>query len=173
MVWTNLRCGKKKTITRVCSSHPLSCSSRSSWKRLPKPGSLIWTRESTLCPLTSPVMVFPSSDLPFQAKLSWSLFQVQVSLFQVQVSDRKCWDHSSGSRPVQTSTLCPSVSSCLAFPNALLTCLSPEDTAKEYSGVKEQLSVIYITLNFSLILRSICSKASPVSWEGHILEISI
>lgn len=151
-MWTNLRCGKKKTITRVCSSNSLSCSpSRSLWKRLPKPGSLIWTRGSTLCPLTSLVMVFPSSELPFQAKLSWSLFQVQVSLFQVQVSDRKCWDHSSGSRPVLTSTLCPSVSSCLAFLNALLTCLIPEDTAKEYCGVKEQLSVIYITLNLSLI----------------------
>lgn len=168
MVWTNLRCGKKKTITRVCSSNPHSCSPpRSSWKRLPKPGSLIWTRGSILCPLTSPVMVFPSSELLFQAKLSWSW------LFQVQVSDRKCWDHSSGSGPVLTSTLCPSVSSCLAFPKALLTCLIPEDTAKGFCGVKEQLSVIYITLNIILILRSICSKASPVSWEGHILEIPI
>lgn len=34
------------------------------------------------------------------------------------------------------------VSSCLVFPNALLTCLIPEDTAK-------QLSVIYVTLNIS------------------------
>lgn len=133
----------RRTITRVCGFHPLSCSpSRSSWKRLLKPGSQIWTRGSTLCPLTSPVMVFPSSDFPFEAKHSWSLFQVQVG-------DWMGCDHAW---VLQGEDLCRQAHSVCFQLFGISQCLTHVPYSPQQSGTAEYGSnclVIYVTLNIS------------------------
>lgn len=144
--WANFRYVRKKTMLGCLVFIPVSCSSRSSWRRLLKPGSLIWIRGSTLCPPTSLVTIFLSSDLSFQAKHSWSLsLSWWLYGLSLHVGGDLAW-FPSVSWPVQIGILCPPVSSSVwYFPMPYSCTIVMETQESSTLGVKNK-SLSFIPL---------------------------